>query len=115
MDDNALFDLCGRDQLVEWAQMMLGDEKASRPWVTLTLADLSQLPPLFVQISELEVLRTQIEAFAKKARAQSVEVVVDLREGMFHDFQNMASICPEAAPAIAALTNFLDQRLGAPS
>lgn len=115
MVENAKFDVADRGLLVEWGEMMLGDGDPDHPWVNLARAQWHGIAPLHVQVSELEVLRDQIESFAGVAEAAGVELTLDRRPRMFHDFQNMAAVIPEAAAAIADLNRFLSARFEAAS
>jgi epsilon-lactone hydrolase len=94
------------------AGMFLGDGGDPRdPLVSPLHADLSGLPPLYIQASNDEVLVDDSRAFAERAQQAGVEVRLDLFDGQQHTFQMAAGRSPEADDAIRRLAEWARPRL----
>lgn len=73
-------------------------------------ADLRGLPPLLIQGGEHEILVSQIRKLADKAKADGVDVTVDIASQMFHAWPLFAML-PEAQEATAEIASFVSARL----
>ena len=60
--------------------------------------DPTGLPPLILQVGEVDVNRRDTEAFALRARMAGVLATLDLTVGAVHGFQGIESV-PEAVEA----------------
>jgi len=74
-------------------------------------ADLTGLPPLLIQVGSREVLLSDAERFADKARAAGVDVTLEVWPGMQHEWQFAARILPEGRRAIARVGEFVEGAL----
>jgi epsilon-lactone hydrolase len=81
------------------------------PLVSPLYADLTDLPPLLIQVGDRETVLDDSVMFADKARAAGVEVDLQVWDGMIHVFQMFGAELPEARQAIAAIARFLDRHL----
>ena len=77
------------------------------PLASPSIADLRGLPPLLLQVGSYEVLRSDVERFAEKARQAGVPVSLEVWPGMQHEWQFAARILPEGRRAIARIGRFL--------
>ena len=111
METNADADFGDRELLVGWAR----DTGAppGDPRFTVANAKLAGLPPLLIQTGGAEVLFDQVGRFAEKARADGVDVGLQVYPEMFHDFQLQAALLPEGAAALDDVARFLRARLPA--
>jgi epsilon-lactone hydrolase len=91
------------------AYMAGGDLHA--PTASPLFADLSGLPPLFVQAGRAEVLIGEIEDFVGRATAAGVDVTFEAWDDMIHVWQTFADILPEGRQAIADIGKYVDARL----
>ena len=66
--------------------------------VSVSSLELAGLPPLLVEVGELEVLRDQIESFARKAQQAGVDVELFVEEGMVHVFPLFAAVSRADSP-----------------
>ena len=80
------------------------------PLVSAVHAELAGLPPLLVQVGELEPFRDSIHRFALKARRAGVDVTLDEGEGMFHCWPVAIDAFPEAESALQRAALFLRYR-----
>ena len=68
------------------------------PYVSPGHGDPTGLPPLLLQVGEVDVNRRDTEAFALRARMTGVLATLDLTAGSVHGFQGIESV-PEAVEA----------------
>jgi cation diffusion facilitator CzcD-associated flavoprotein CzcO/acetyl esterase/lipase len=97
-----------RDHLLESAEQYRGDTDPSAPELSPINADLSGLPPLYLQVGTGEILLSDSEVLTERARDAGVDVACSRYEGMWHDFQLGAGLVPEADRAMADLAAALD-------
>jgi acetyl esterase len=74
-------------------------------------ADLAGLPPVRLQLAELDVLRSEGEALAEKLRASGVPLEYELFPGMPHGFVRATESVQKARDAMAAASAWLRHRL----
>lgn len=91
----------------EFARLYLGGADPRSPYVSPHYADLKGLPPLFIQVGTVEVLRSDSTRLADRARAAGVDVTLEEWEGMQHDWHFGASFLPEGRQAIARIGEFV--------
>jgi epsilon-lactone hydrolase len=84
------------------------------PLASPSFADLRGLPPLLLQVGSYEVLRSDVERFAEKARQEGVQVSLEVWPGMQHEWQFTARILPEGRRAIARIGRFVQEALRRP-
>ena len=81
------------------------------PLVSPLYADLTDLPPLLIQVGDRETVLDDSVMLANKARAAGVQVDLHVWDGMIHVFQMFGAELPEAHQAIAEIASFLDRHL----
>lgn len=69
-------------------------------------ADLKGLPPMLVQVGDLEVLLSDSLTLAERARTAGVSVNLQVWDGMWHVWQIMGDSLPEARRAISDIGRF---------
>jgi acetyl esterase/lipase len=77
------------------------------PLASPTFADLHDLPPVLIQVGSHELLLSDAEGFAGRARAAGVDVTLEVWPGMQHEWQFAASFLPEGRRAIARVGEFI--------
>jgi monoterpene epsilon-lactone hydrolase len=81
------------------------------PLASPSFADLRGLPPMLLQVGSYEVLRSDVEDFAEKARQAGVKVTLEVWPGMQHEWQFTAKVLPEGRAAIARIGAFVQAAL----
>jgi monoterpene epsilon-lactone hydrolase len=81
------------------------------PLVSPLNADLTDLPPLLIQVGDRETVLDDSVMLAGKARAAGVLVDLQVWDGMIHVFQMFGAELPEAHRAVADIARFLDRHL----
>ncbi len=82
--------------------------RRSDPELSPINADLAGLPPTYLQVGTHDILLSDSDGFAERARAAGVDVGYSRFEGMWHDFQLAAGLLREADEAMADLGRALD-------
>lgn len=85
---------------LRWAEWYCAREQRNDPLVSPILADLSGLPPIYVQAGEGEILFASIQRFVSRAREQGVQISLDAWSGMNHDFQAFGYRTLQSAEAL---------------
>ena len=75
-------------------------------------ADLAGLPPVLIQLAELDVLRSEGEALARRLAAAAVPVESATYRGMLHGFMRATGSVATAREAVAAAGGWLRRILG---
>jgi acetyl esterase/lipase len=95
-------------RLREFADWYLGDKaSADDPLISPIFADLHGLPPMLIQVGDMEMLLDDSITFAEKAQAAGVDATLDVWEEMFHVWHAIAAIIPEAQEAIEQVGMFM--------
>nr|WP_259666974.1 alpha/beta hydrolase [Rhizobium lentis] len=74
-------------------------------------ADLTGMPPTYLQVGEHEALLDGSLRFAEALKAAGVETRIDIFPEMLHSFQMMAGFAPEADDAITRFAGWVRPRL----
>lgn len=101
IEENAAGPLLTKDSLLQLRDYYLGDPADARhPYASPLLApDLSGLPPAVVMTAELDPLRDEGEAYARRLAEAGVPVAHTRWDGQFHGAQGMAKLIPDEAAA----------------
>lgn len=86
--------------------MYLGDNNPDDPMVSPINGDLTGLPPLYIQVSDSEMLLDDSLRLARRGHTYNVEVTVDLWRKVPHVWQIFAFL-PESAEALEKSARFL--------
>ncbi len=86
---------------------------AADPRVSPLFADLAGLPPVFVQVGSAEILFDDAMSLATRLGEAGVAVRLQVWEGMAHAWAAYGDAVPEAAASVAALGDFVRERLAA--
>ncbi len=82
------------------------------PLVSPIHADLTGLPPLFLQAGQIDRCRDDSTRLASRAARDGVAVTLEVWPEMVHGFQGLYDLCPEARDAIAHATDFIERHIG---
>jgi acetyl esterase/lipase len=94
------------------AALYLGGADPRDPLASPLHADLSGLPPTYVQVGRDETLLGESLQFDENARKAGVDVRVEAFPGQLHTFQMAAGYSPESDDAIQKLAAWVRPMLG---
>lgn len=92
-----------REALFAQALQYTWQDNFKNPHVSPLFGDFSDYPALYIQCGSEELLLDDARALAKSARASGVETTLDVRDGMWHLFQAIDSLTPEAHRAVKSI------------
>lgn len=94
-----------------WSKNYLGSADPRSPYASPIFHDLKGLPPVYLQVGSEEMLLDDSIRFADKAKAEGVEVLLDVYPEKFHVFQAFWMALPKAREANQRLGVFLKKHL----
>ena len=97
--------ICSARCMPVFADLYLGHTDPRDPLASPLFGDYTGIPPLLIQVGEHEMLRDDSIRVAAKARADGVEVTLEVWPGMVHVFQIRE--LPESREAIEHLASFM--------
>ncbi|MGH9000147.1 MAG: alpha/beta hydrolase [Acidimicrobiia bacterium] len=113
MDSRAATDaLVSRPLAEQMVGLYIADASPVDPLANPLHADLSGLPPAYVEAGDDEMLLDDAVRFAQLAEKAGVDVTLNVEPGMQHVFQCLAGRAPEADRAVAAIGAWLRPKLG---
>lgn len=101
-----------RDVVRSLAGMFLAGASPTDPLASPLYADLTGLPPMFIQVGGDETLLDDSRRLEKRALDAGVEARLDIFPGQQHTFQMTAGRAPEADDAIRRFADWVRPRLG---
>jgi monoterpene epsilon-lactone hydrolase len=96
-----------------WSKNYLGEADARSPYASPIFHDLHQLPPIYIQVGEEEMLLDDSRRFAAKAKEQGQPVTLDIFPKKFHVFNAFWRVLPKASEANKKLGAYLRAQLAA--
>ena len=98
-------------QAAYWVKLYLGQADPSDPQVSPLYADLHGLPPLLLQVGDVEMLFSDVIRFAERARQAGVDVTLEIMKRGQHVQQVLARLLPEAREAITHIGQFAESKM----
>ncbi|MGK2914135.1 MAG: alpha/beta hydrolase [Porticoccaceae bacterium] len=92
------------------AKIYLGDADPRQPTASPLYADMAGLPPLLIQVGDLETLLDDSTRLAARAQAAGVDVTLEVWPEMVHVWQLFAPMLPEGREAIVRIGAFLQEK-----
>lgn len=86
----------------------VGLEDPKNPYISPAFGSFEGFPPMLIQAGSYEMLLSDSEIVAKKAKEQGVKVRLHIYEGMFHVFQMAMQHMPESRLAWKEAGKFLE-------
>lgn len=99
--------------IADMAALYLGGAPAGEPLASPLFADLTGLPPLFIQVGDAEVLLDDSRLLAERAKAAGVDAMLDVWPEMIHVWHAYYPMLPEGARALDDIAAYLAKGPGA--
>jgi acetyl esterase/lipase len=90
--------------------LVIGDADPKDPLISPIFGDYTDLPPLYIQVSDSELLLDDSLRLARRAQPYGVEVAVDLWRKVPHVWQSFPFL-PESRDALRKAGNYLQQKI----
>lgn len=110
---SSISDIRARDPLItperirHFARQYAAGHDPVQPGLSPFFGELHDLPPILIQVGEDEILLPECRQFARRARRCQASVELQEWPGMFHVWQLVARLLPEARHAIHKLGDFI--------
>lgn len=85
------------------------DQIIKNPLISPYFGDLSGLPPIYLNVGEIEILRDDSIKFYEKAKASGVDITLKVWKDMIHVFIAFIGIFPEAKVCLDEISDFINQ------
>jgi acetyl esterase/lipase len=93
------------------ANLYIANNDPDLPLISPIYADLSMLPPLFIQVGSDEILLSDSIRLAERGREAGVDTRLDIWENMWHVWHFFAGKMPEANKALNQVSNFIHTQI----
>ena len=100
------------ERMDEVADYYCERDEVDDPRVSPVFADVTGLPPVFIQVGDHEILLSDSTRLSDRLSAAGGDVTLQIWPDMWHVFQYFAGQMPEAKHAIRDIGDFLRRRLG---
>jgi epsilon-lactone hydrolase len=100
-------------QAVTFGEWLRGNTSVTVEALSPVYADLTGLPPIYVQAGDKEILYDMIQEFVGAARRQGADITCDVWKNMTHDFQAYGSILAESREALQKFGDMIARWTGA--
>lgn len=105
------FDWIDKPAFLQWRYWFCDPAQCRNPLVSPLWADLRNLPPIYIQAGNTEILYDSIRAFADHGKNQGADVVLESWEDMNHDFQIFGHEAWQSADALRRIGEVIDARV----
>jgi len=106
-DTNSTYDAVSREACLIAAKGYLNGLSPKLPLASPLFADIRGLPPLLIQVGELEVLYDQIIEFAERAKVAEIETKLSVYKDMIHVWHMYIGFTPQSEIAINEIAKFI--------
>ena len=79
----------------------------NNPLVSPVYADFHGFPPLLIEVGSEEILLDDARMLADKAKADGVDVTLNIWDGMWHVWQALGDVIPENKKAFEEIGQFV--------
>lgn len=93
------------------ANYYIGSPEIKPPGLSSINQDLHGLPSLLIQVGDYEVLLSDSTRLAERAKAACVDVTLEVWDNMWHGFQGLVGIVPEAGQAMDNIGGFIKKSM----
>lgn len=99
--------MINRERLKDSADAYLNGVDARDPLASPIYADLTGLPPLFIHVGGRETLLDDSRRLEERARADGIDVTLEIEDEMIHVWHVFAGLAPECDEGVRRVATFL--------
>jgi monoterpene epsilon-lactone hydrolase len=99
-------------KIAVYASWYLNGADPRSPQASPLFADLKGLPPLLIQVADIEILFDDATRLAAAAKRAGVDTKLQVSPGLWHVWQLYAGQLPEADDALRRIAHFVSAHLG---
>lgn len=99
--------MLSKDVLRDWALAYTDESNLTNPLVSPIYADFQGFPPLLIQVGSNEILLDDSILLAEKAKADGVQVELNIWNGMWHVWHIFGDLIPESKKAFEEINQFV--------
>lgn len=96
-------------EMKAWARNYAGIYPLDHPQISPLFADLADLPPILIQLSDAEVLVDEGLALAEKGREAGIDITLEEYQGLIHVWHVYWRYLPKARQAIKGIVDYIDR------
>jgi monoterpene epsilon-lactone hydrolase len=100
-----------KEVLHEWALCYTDESNLTNPLVSPVYGDFHGFPPLLIQVGSEEILLDDSFMLAEKAKADGVDVTLNIWDGMFHVWQALGDLIPENKKTFEEIGQFVHDHM----
>lgn len=104
-------DILDREVTTRWINTYVNNGSPDDHRVSFLNTDLAGLPPTYIQAAGAEIFIDQIRAYYQRMQDHHISVELEVFEDLFHDFQTLGPLIPQAEKAIAMIGRFIEKQL----
>jgi len=104
--------LVTEDILAPMIAAYVGDNDASNPLISPVYGDFSGLPSLLIQVGTKDLLEDDSHRLADRAKAEGVDVDLEVWPEMIHVWHMYADFLPEAKEALQKIGDYIKRHIG---
>lgn len=97
--------------LAPFGALYRGEHDPRDPRLSPVFADLQGLPPMLIQVGDHEILLSDAQRLAERARACGVAATLEVWPDLWHVWHLLAPVLPEANAALEVVGAFLQRAL----
>jgi monoterpene epsilon-lactone hydrolase len=94
-----------------YAKCYTSNDNRANPYASPLYASLKNFPPIFIQVSDSEILLSDTLRFEQKALSEGVNITVEINAKMPHVWQMFSPFLPEARKSIKKIGAYISQTL----
>jgi len=99
--------ILGRQGLIDAGKLYAGDQDPKHPYISPIYGDLSDLPPMLLQIGTRDMFLADCRLFKQKAEEAGIQLQYTEAEHMPHAYSVLTALFQEARDAIDETTTFI--------
>ncbi|MDO9547668.1 MAG: alpha/beta hydrolase fold domain-containing protein [Candidatus Marinimicrobia bacterium] len=99
--------LLNQKRLKQNARMYAGVEDIRHPYISPVCGDLTDLPPVLIQVGTHDMLLGEAQLLAERLESAGTAATLEVWPKMMHGWQNLGNLIPESRRAVRKIAKFI--------